>query len=810
MNFDFDKVSKPKPKTVDPDWSNPVSFFYKLQHPEIKDLFPMQRDVLKSWFTEYKAGLNDKLVSLNTGGGKTLIGLMIAESIRRDSQGKVIYVCPNTFLGKQTIDEANKYGIPVSSYLKLSGDRPTWDGETSFLENNSICITTYQALLNPRSVFKGFEIKGIIFDDAHLSLDLLDEQFSLRINNFSIIKEVANIFKSSPSIKEKINSINENDPLALVMVPPIEWHAHADAIKKILASKSEVSDSFPWINLKEKFDRTFCFISPSRLEIGFLYPDIKNHFISKESIHRVYLSATMPNLDDITRVFGITPTRIDIENPDYRPQRLFVFSMKTKIKDSDDAIRKSLSSISKKNLVITPSNEIASLYSALGCITPINSDDVLNKINEFKSIDNGILVLANRYDGIDMPGETCHSLIIDGLPYPGTLKTRFFSEYFHNHQNSFLRSVLASKLVQAFGRTIRSNSDFSIIFLLGNKLNKWIINKDNRKFFKSDLNEDLEIGFNVSESISNLESLQSLSKEFLNQTDGWNNFFDNRKNSITPTEPLSNEEEIKNIQIARIERNINDFFISGKYAECLKEILGNQTVIAQYSKPVLGLYLSIASICCIETSNPRGGELSARAYGINPIFGKPIVIGDKNRSMQAQRIMDYSDAVPEFDWDIVGKAFDENLKKLGEVAGFTSNRPEQEERGTLDVCWCDEEKKIVIGFENKIDKINKVLEKKEADQCSGHLNWLNDNYQGYSIMLFVVGDVEKIHNLSSPGELLHIKILDISRVSNDIILAYSKKIFPEQLDLFLNEKNLTIDKLFPVNKVSNLKKATFC
>jgi superfamily II DNA or RNA helicase len=220
MSFDFSKISKQKPKLLDPDWSNPVVFFYKLQHPEIKDLFPVQRDVLKGWFTEYKAGLNDKLVSLNTGGGKTLIGLMIAESIRRDSQGKVLYICPNIFLGKQTVDEAKKYGIPTSSYLKSE-----WVDGALFLKNDSVCITNYQSLLNPRSVFKDMEIAGVIFDDAHLSLDLLDEQYSIKTTDFSVICEIANVFQFSPSIKEKINSIKERDPLALIMIPPIEWHA---------------------------------------------------------------------------------------------------------------------------------------------------------------------------------------------------------------------------------------------------------------------------------------------------------------------------------------------------------------------------------------------------------------------------------------------------------------------------------------------------------------------------------------------------------------------------------------------------------
>jgi hypothetical protein len=83
--------------------------------------------------------------------------------------------------------------------------------------------------------------------------------------------------------------------------------------------------------LKEKIGKTFCFVSARRIEISLLYPDIGKHFAFKNDIQRVYLSATLPNLDDITRVFGITPTRIETNSPDYQPQRLFIFSTKTGI-----------------------------------------------------------------------------------------------------------------------------------------------------------------------------------------------------------------------------------------------------------------------------------------------------------------------------------------------------------------------------------------------------------------------------------------------------------------------------------------------
>lgn len=810
MSFDFSKVSKPKVRTSDPDWSNPVSFFYKLTHPEIKDLFPVQRDVLKNWFSSFKDGENDKMVALNTGGGKTLIGLMVAESIRRDARGKVVYVCPNNFLGKQTVEEAQKYGIKVASYLRLGTDRPTWNDEAAFLENNAICVTTYSAVLNPRSIFKDLEIKGIIFDDAHLSLNLLDDQFSIRSNDKTLIKEITDVFKSSEHIKEKIESIQDGDPLPIVMIPPIEWNQQAETVKKILNKYADITDGLSWINLKEKIDRTFCFVSTYGIDIGLLYPDVKNHPVFHSSVHRVYLSATLPNLDDITRVFGVTPTRIEVENPDYRPQRLFVFSKKTEIDDPDATIRAGLGSVSSKNLVLAPSNDALTSYKEAGALVPENSDDVPRKIEEFKEIDSGILALANRYDGIDMPGETCHSLVIDGLPYTGNLKNRFFSEYFHNHRNSFLRSIIASKLIQAFGRTIRANNDYSIIFLLGDKLNSWIINKDNQKFFNPDLYEDIEIGLNISESLVKIDDLQSLAREFLGQTDNWNSFLDERKSSLGPTQTFSTEDEERNISVAQKERKIHDLFMSGNYRLCLEAILESENELSEYSKPILGLYLSIAAICCLKTGDDQAEKLSGDAYAINPIFGTPVKINDQTLSLQAQRIIRLNSPIPKFDWSATTAIFDENLKKLGDFLGFSARRPELEGDGTLDVCWVDEEKKIIIAFENKVGKTNGTLSKKEADQCSGHLNWLAENYPGYLHSLFVVGNLTSYNELATPNnELKHVPVSVIEEVSSKVSTVHRKKMLPEQIDPTLDTEELRISSVIAGKKVINLPKKKF-
>lgn len=237
-----------------------------------------------------------------------------------------------------------------------------------------------------------------------------------------------------------------------------------------------------------------------------------------------------------------------------------------------------------------------------------------------------------------------------------------------------------------------------------------------------------------------------------------------------------------------------------------ESILEAEKDILEYSKPILGLYLSIATVCASEIKDQRLNELSARAYGINPVFGVPAVLNSKQRSLQAQRIIDFDRTLPEFDWSVKDNKFDETLKQLGDVLGFTSFRPEKAGNGTLDVCWEDEEKKIVIGFENKVDKSTKVLAKRDIDQCSGHNNWLTENYKEYTKILFVVCDIEGYNELASPLNLHHLKVKELERVTTEVLQVHAKKSHPDQIDPSLDQQKLRIDNIFPLNKVSALPK----
>ena len=125
----------------------------------------------------------DVVVKLHTGGGKTLVALLMAQSVMNELGEPVIYLAPTNQLVDQVIAKSQEYGIPTVRYV--SG-KPL---AAEFFEyGQSVLVGTYQTLFNGRSKFgvrnsgqDAVKAGAIILDDAHVALSSVREAFSLTI-----------------------------------------------------------------------------------------------------------------------------------------------------------------------------------------------------------------------------------------------------------------------------------------------------------------------------------------------------------------------------------------------------------------------------------------------------------------------------------------------------------------------------------------------------------------------------------------------------------------------------------------------------
>ena len=109
---DFNKLRKQR---VRPTPIEPTDIFLRLPKPPgFDDLWSSQAEALKEWFE--RRDERDLVIKLNTGGGKTLVGLLIAQSILNERKGSVLYLCSTTQLQAQTLEKSKEYGLPAVSY----------------------------------------------------------------------------------------------------------------------------------------------------------------------------------------------------------------------------------------------------------------------------------------------------------------------------------------------------------------------------------------------------------------------------------------------------------------------------------------------------------------------------------------------------------------------------------------------------------------------------------------------------------------------------------------------------------------------
>src|SRR5690349_1333342 len=90
----------------------------------VQNIWEPQAEALAIWHDKHR-GASDIMIRMNTGGGKTLVGFLIAQSLVNETKGKVLYVCPTNQLVEQVAAKASECGIAVSTYM-----RSQWSNET--------------------------------------------------------------------------------------------------------------------------------------------------------------------------------------------------------------------------------------------------------------------------------------------------------------------------------------------------------------------------------------------------------------------------------------------------------------------------------------------------------------------------------------------------------------------------------------------------------------------------------------------------------------------------------------------------------
>lgn len=499
----------------------PREIFMTLPQKDKRYEYPrdVQSDVWKKWF----GVRNDKncIIKMNTGSGKTVVGLMILQSCLNEGKGPAVYVVPDNYLVAQVCEEAKKLGILAVT------DRDDY----SYTENKAILVTTIFALVNGHSVFgmrstNNYPIGSILMDDVHACLDTITTQFSIRIPaDHELYKEIISLFAEqwkSYNSSSYINIVENPDPTRNAIIPFWMWQEKQTELYSLLAKYNNDHEKnhciyFNLSLLDESLSTCDCFVTAHGIEIvpeGIAISKIKS-FINAQ--RRIFMSATLS--DDSVFASALGLQREDIRNiivPDNANDigdRLILFPRHLNSAITNDDIKNKVISISQNYnvCVIVPSFERAKYWDPEGYRT-ITKDNIESAVVALKTKHIGLFVFVNRYDGIDLPDDACRMLVIDGLPPLRSEKDKYIQSV--DSASNILRREQIQRIEQGMGRGVRSNGDSCCVILMGDNLADVLLRNRGVSFFSNATREQYDLSKELWDLLKQENSKPSVDEVF--------------------------------------------------------------------------------------------------------------------------------------------------------------------------------------------------------------------------------------------------------------------------------------------------------
>ena len=397
---------------------------------------------------------------------------------------------------------------------------------------------------------------------------------------------------------------------------------------------------------------------------------------------------------------------------------------------------------------LVPSFRMAEQYLHLGAIIA-NNENIFQVIQDLKSGKfDQMAVVVNRYDGIDLPDESCRLLIIDSKPFFMSLSDRYEESCRLN--SDVLNTKIAQKIEQGLGRSVRGEKDYSIVILIGGDLVKFIKSSLTNKYFSPQTRKQIEIGLEITEAAkedlqkedSPFDVIYSLLKQSLKRDDGWKEFYKERMDEIEEPQEVNQLLDLFKLESeAELHQYNGD---SEKAVEIMKKIIdnkcSNESEKGWYIQTLARYHYKLSKV---ESNNLQKSAFKKNYQLLHPKEGhnyKKIAYLNENRINRINAFVnqhsDYEELMLSIDnildmltFGIPAEKFERALQELGVALGFLSQRPDKEYKKGPDNLWCGVNDKYFL-FECKSEVLESRSEiiKHEASQMNSHCGWFEQTY----------------------------------------------------------------------------------
>lgn len=779
---DFSKKLKNQAKQI---VTNPIKIYESLdrQTEKVGPLRGPQQKILQEWFN---SRLEDKdvILKLNTGAGKTLVGLLMLESKRRQNHGAEVFLCNDSNLISQTIHQANLFGIdPVEMDRDNNIPPEVTNGE-------KLLITSVQKVFNGRSVFEhadSSEIDTMVIDDAHASAELIKRSCTMTITkdkNNQLYTDLFNLLSDGLSSQGEgtFEDLKNYKPTtheqAFLPVPYWTWIDKCQDITRLISARSDESNEikFVWPLLRDYLNMCNCIVSSMAIEITPLKYPLNFYKSFANANQRILMSATTAS--DSVLINDLNIDEQSVRSPLIDPEEKWsgekMVIIPSLISEELDraTIVENFGKSMKRNFgttAIVPTYYKTKDWEAYGSTigTPQKLQQALEKFHS--GTFNSTLILVNRYDGVDLPDNDTRILILDSLPNATSLYDRYVDSVVPNSSESLLRK--AQKIEQGMGRSVRADTDYSVILFVGPDLVRFIRNPKLQKYFSNQTLKQIKLGIDISreakkESVLSQSDNKSplmlsfvelitLINQSLKRDEDWKEYYQEQMALVDYSQNTPQNIELIVAKSKLMKMAVDPIIEIKKFNTKVQEFIDKYC----HSEDERGWYLQLMAQVNYRSSKSRSKSFQVAAFkknhnlllpdDLNPVEKIDSLIAHKRLDNMVTQIKTYEtyenlyNSVEEIcsslSFDTESERFEESMDELGKILGFITDRPDKYYKKGPDHLWLVKDNLFfVIEDKSEASTTRDRIYKSETGQMNNSTAWFKKNYPGSEFESFLV------------------------------------------------------------------------
>ena len=744
MPLDFSKIAAPS--TTD-TVVHPREVFAVLpdKQPKYGYLRDVQAEVLDQWFARRESA-TDLRVKMNTGGGKTVVGLLILKSCLNENKGPAVYIAPTPYLASQVIQEAKGLGVAVAEDPRA----------IAVARGKAILVTNIFVLLNGKSKFgvgqQGVRIPigSLILDDAHACLATAEEQFTLDLDaTHNAYGKLFALFR--PDLEAQSTSavldVEQHEPHRRMLVPFWAWLNKVQEVEAILHEERDDDDvKFVWPLLRDCLKQCRCVLGGGRVELSPRCLPVGVIPSFERAERRLFMSATFADDSILVTHFDANPddisTAITPGSASDIGDRMILVPQELDPAVSDKDIKGLVAAKSKSCnvVVIVPSHYRAKFWEDVSDLK-LTAENLTSGVTKLTEGHVGLVVLVNKYDGIDLPHAACRILVLDGLPNARRAIDQIEQgSVLHGSSLEVGRSV--QQIEQGMGRGVRASDDHCVVLLMGRSLTGHLFTRNGVSHFTPPTRAQFDLSEQVGSQVrgKGIEEIGTAVDYCLDRNAEW---VKAAKSALVHAKYTTESADLS-VAIARRTAfdaaSMNDYSTAVDTMQQIVDGVDERAVkgwlmaeLAEYTHPLNAVDAQERQRAAVQLNNqlvrpqagiqysrlsPVAAEQATRSLAyIRQHFTKPNAL-----VVAAHSIADGLEFRPSS-----FKRFHRAMHDVALLLGFGPQLPESAFGVGPDVLWAVGDLRYFI-IECKNEATTSTVSKKDCNQLAGSVNWFRSTY----------------------------------------------------------------------------------